>query len=35
VKNLDVDYAQGYFIHEPELLGIVHGNYDPDIAQAS
>lgn len=35
VKNLDVDYAQGYFIHEPELLGAVHGNFDPDIAQAS
>ena len=35
VKNLDVDYAQGYFIHEPELLGAVHGSFDPDIAQAT
>lgn len=35
IKNLKVDFAQGFYIHEPELLGNIHESIECNLASAS
>lgn len=35
IKSLKIDYAQGFYIHEPELLGNIHDTVDFTLASVS